>query len=80
MRYGRKDAEAAFARLAAATGNRIATSWNDVGGWSLDYAACYGGYVVHEVCSEPFGSRRRPAREFCDAVWFAIRALEVSAS
>jgi hypothetical protein len=80
-RYTRKDAEAAFDRLCAATGHRRATAYNDVGGWSLDYAACYGGFVIESPCNDgggitqPFGSRRRTAREFCDVVRFAIDAI-----
>ena len=54
-----------------------------VGVWYLDYAPLYGGYVVHEMAneaggvSEPFGSRRRTAREFCEAVDFAVRAIQL---
>lgn len=82
LRYTRKDAESALQRLAEATGHRVATSYSDIGGWSLDYAPIYGGFVIHEIStagggvSTPFGDRRRPAREFCDAVSFALRALE----
>lgn len=81
-RYTRKDAEACFERLLKVTGHRHADSWNDVGGWQLDYAGCYGGYVVEEICTpgggvrHPLGDRRRTAREFCEAVWFAERAIE----
>jgi len=81
-RYTRKDAERALQRLAAATGNRPATSWNDVGGWSLDYNPIYGGCVVVEIASEgggqshPLGDQRRTPRAFCDAVHFALRALD----
>lgn len=82
-RYTRKDAERAFKLLCETTGHRVATQWDDVGAWQLDYAACYGGYVVHEVLDhgirEPMGSRRRPAREFCSTVNFAVRAFESAA-
>lgn len=81
-RYTKRDATAAFARLMQATGHRPAQSYKDVGGWVLDYNGIYGGYVIHEMfnengaVSEPFGSRRRNAREFCEAVNFACRAIE----
>ena len=81
-RYTKKDAEAAFLRLLKATGNREAKSYNDVGGWQLDYNGVYGGFVIHEISnehgavSEPFSSERRNAREFCDVVRFTLRALE----
>lgn len=54
-----------------------------VGAWSLDYNGVYGGFVVHEMfndgggVSEPFGSMRRNAREFCAAARFALDALHV---
>jgi hypothetical protein len=48
-RYTRKDAEAALNRLCAATGRRRANWHGDIGALQLDYAACYGGFVVHEV-------------------------------
>lgn len=83
-RYTRKDAERAFDLLCKATGHRKAVAYNDVGGWQLDYNGVYGGYVIHAIVNdgggvtEPFGSMRRPAREFCSTVTFAIRALDKS--
>lgn len=79
-RYTRKDAEAALDRLCAATGRRKANWHGDIGGLQLDYAACYGGFVVHEVVtsgggvSTPLGDRRMPARQFCESINFALRA------
>src|SRR5438046_873108 len=122
-RYTRKDAEAAFARLASALGktwsdrdgklwrgsayepvavmsdydpSKQAQLWTSVyegvrvrnlaavGAWSLDHNSVYGGFVIHEIfnagggVSEPFGSMRRSAREFCDAVYFAENALRAA--
>lgn len=80
-RYTRKDAQAAFERLIAALGGRVATTWNDVGAYRLDYNGIYCGYVVERVTSEggsvtrPLGDQRRTAREFCDAVYFAGQVL-----
>lgn len=85
MRYTRKDAEAAFERLCKATGHRIASSYDDIGAWELDYASEYGGYTVNEIVNDaggvnrPLGDQRRSAREFCDAVYFAERVLETHA-
>lgn len=70
-RYTKADAQRAFERLLEAANARPAQSRNDVGGWLLDYNSIYGGYVVTEVMSEPggisnpFGYKRRNAREFC---------------
>lgn len=81
-RYTRRDAIAAFNRLMQATGHRPATGYKDVGGWVLDYNGIYGGYVIHEMLnengavSEPFGTMRRSARDFCSTVNFACRAIE----
>ena len=52
------------------------------GAWLLDHSP-YGGYMVGETAhdgggeSTPFGHTRRPAREFCEAVNFAINAIEI---
>jgi hypothetical protein len=52
-----------------------------VGAWTLDHNSVYGGFVIEEIhndgggVSQPFGSMRRNAREFCDAVYFAENAL-----
>lgn len=52
-----------------------------VGAWALDHNSIYGGFVIVEIVNEgggeshPLGERRRPAREFCDVVYFAERAL-----
>lgn len=48
----------------------------------MDYNPVYGDYVVHEVTntgggvSEPFGSMRRAARDFCSVVSFAARTID----
>ena len=40
-----------------------------IGGWDLDYAPAYGGYIIHEYTSEegciilPLGNTRRSAQE-----------------
>ena len=81
MRYGKRDATMAFERLVAALGGRVAQHHADVGAYRLDLAGCYGGYVVEVITSEsgavnrPFGMARRPAREFCQAVSFALDVL-----
>lgn len=55
-----------------------------VGAWTLDHNSIYGGYVIEEIyntgggVSQPFGSMRRTAREFCDAVYFAENALRAA--
>lgn len=83
QRYTKRDAEGAYQRLMKAVGAREATSYGDIGGWHLDHNGVYGGYVVEEVMNEaggithPLGHERRTAREFCDAVSFALRVLEV---
>lgn len=53
-------------------------------GWSLDYAAPYGGWTIasHDGTGtgegRPFGVRM-PTREFVAAMRLAIRAIELSA-
>ena len=85
-RYTRKDAEAAFTRLISAIGGRVATKYNDVGAYRLDWNGVYGGNIElisneQGGVSQPFGVQRRNAREFCDAVCFAIDAtIEIQVS
>jgi hypothetical protein len=85
IRYNRKDAERAFERLCVLLGRNQATGYNDVGGWRLDYNGAYGGYQVQEIVNDagaitcPLGDMRRNAREFCEAVALAERALEIKA-
>jgi len=55
-----------------------------VGAWMLDHNSVYGGFVIEEMyntgggVTQPFGSMRRNAREFCDAVYFAENALRAA--
>jgi hypothetical protein len=57
----------------------------DVGnydGWDLDYAACYGGYMVVQYGpmgsqSLPFGIKRRGAQEMYSAMEMTVRALQL---
>ena len=108
-RYTKKDAYAAFTRLASSLGK----VWSDdhgklwkgdywepteegrlwvsegntnrarVGAWTLDHNSIYGGYVIEEMhnvgggVSQPFGSTRHNAREFCAMVRFALDAQGV---
>jgi len=51
------------------------------GGYILDYAPIYGGYVIEEECenggiSHPFGSPRRSAREMYLSMLMTAQALE----
>lgn len=83
MRTTKAEVEAVFGRLLTVLGKPRAQRWNDVGGWSLDYAACYGGWVITEVVNmdggitHPLGEGRLPAREFVRAMHFAIRTVGV---
>lgn len=82
-RYTRKDAEAAFNRLISAIGGRVAKDYKDVGAYRLDWNGSYGGGNIERISNEPggvsqpFGANRRNAREFCDAVRFALDTLAV---
>jgi len=71
-RYTIKDAERAFHHLAFRLG--WAESYNQVGGYSLDYAPIYGGVRIVRVINERGGisdiTDRMTPREFCQAVRF----------
>lgn len=80
-RYSRKDATAAFHRLVHAIGGRVATSYNDVGAYRLDWNPTYGGGNIERIenaqggVSQPWGASRMNARAFCHMVHFAICTL-----
>lgn len=65
-----------FERLLVALNLRKATSYNDVGGYSLDFHSGYGGYVISVVHNEhggidhPFGHGRRKTKEMFDVLQF----------
>lgn len=82
MRTTRKQVEGLFEHFCNVLGLRQATSYDDHGAYRLDYAACYGGYVIERIddessgVSQPFGETRRTAGEMWSAMHFALRALE----
>lgn len=81
-KWTRKDADAQFERLVKAIGGRVATSFDDHGAYQLDWNATYGGGVIERISanssgvSQPFGSQRHSAKDFCNMVHFAMRVLE----
>lgn len=80
-RYTRKDAIAAFVRLIKAIGGRVATDYNDVGAYRLDWNPTYGGGNIERIyntrggVTRPFGARRLNAKEFCLACQFTLDVL-----
>lgn len=76
-RYTRKDAEKAVSRLAAALGRPT----EGEGSYYLHHAY-QQGYSIYEQsgpgASEPFGSTLRSARELCETVNFALRAIGIN--
>lgn len=77
-RTTKSDARRHFQWLLEALGKREASTYNDVGGWRLDYAPYYGGYRVVEITNEggaerhPIFRQRLSAREFCQCVQFFL--------
>ena len=52
-----------------------------LGNWNLDYAQCYGGYIVVEYMENggeyhPLLNKRLVAQQMSDALNMALRALE----
>lgn len=80
-RYTRQDAFAAFNRLVAAIGGRVAEDYKDVGAYRLDWNSTYGGGNIERIVStsggvtQPFGGGRHKAKEFCNMVHFTLNAL-----
>lgn len=82
MRTTRKQIEGTFKVWVQLVGGHIASSYNDAGGYALDYAACYGGWRIVQMTNPQGGQQdvtsRMPATQFWEALHFAIRTLEES--
>jgi hypothetical protein len=79
MRYTKSEVRGMFSRLVRAM-NRM-ENHGSYNGWVLDYAACYGGYVIEELgpeggCNHPFSSTRRNAREMYLSMLMTAQGLE----
>jgi len=89
MRYTEKDAEEHAKRLAQALGKKFGDCWDEktrksiVGCWKVDCNPIYGGCIIEEIVNEhggvtdPILNIRLPPREFCNAVNFALRVLDI---
>ena len=78
--------------LAKKLGKKFGKCWRQEGGknkaeigcWDIDDNSTYGGSVIEEMTNEsggvkdPFGSRRRTPKNFCDATRFAEDAIDIS--
>jgi hypothetical protein len=86
MRTTRKQIEAKFRNVIEAAGGRVATSYNDVGGFALDHNSVYGGWRIVQITNEAGGERdlchRMQGSNFWQAldlfgsVLYAIRKTE----
>ncbi|NWG03583.1 MAG: hypothetical protein HXY44_12080 [Syntrophaceae bacterium] len=71
-----------FKLFCKAIGKRVATTYNDTGAWTLDYAKEYGGYVIQEIINDrgaketPLGDQRFTATELVERMRFALHWLE----
>ncbi len=76
MRYTKSEVVGMFSRLCKAMDKHAY-----IDGLHLDYASCYGGYVIEEIdanggVSHPYGALRRNAREMYLSMYMAAVALE----
>jgi hypothetical protein len=80
MRTTRAQIEGTFKVWVEMVGGKVSAGYNDVGGYALDYAACYGGWRIIQICNESGGQRdvtpRMPATQFWEALHFAISTFE----
>jgi len=92
-RYTRKEANGCAERLAKIVGKQFGnchvkdpsteSGWRWIEGcWTTDYNTTYGGIKMVEIMergaqSDILGERRRSPREFCEAVWFAEKVLDI---
>ena len=80
-RLGKAYAKRQFELWLVATGGRAAKTYNDVGGYLLDYNPTYGGCQIERVMNEGGGVDtvtyyRMSPREFGQAVHSARATLE----
>jgi len=82
-RISQSQIKSMFTLFLKAIGGTPAQSYNDVGGFLLDYNPTYGGYSIQRVSNvrggvdEPFGAYKMKASEFWYALKFAMDAIEV---
>ncbi len=90
MKYTKDEVRGMFNRLLKAAGKSHGTIYRKdgfegifhvEGGWSLDYASVYGGYVIEQQeesggISHPYGSLRRTAKEMYLSMHMTAQALE----
>lgn len=79
MKITKKDVQLMFDRLTRVMNKTMDIDQNNR--LILDYASCYGGYVIKEVdskggCSNPFSSSRRSAKEMYLSMLMTCQALE----
>lgn len=77
-RVTKQDVKCMFNRLCKAMKRLNGENYQEL---TLDYIACYGGYVIEQACenggvSNPFGSIRRNAREMYLSMHMTAQALE----
>lgn len=81
-RYTDKDVRNAFALLIKAMGARIATNYEDVGGYTLEHGL--GGYIIGRIenarggTGRPLEEYRLSAREFVSSCRFARDVLDAA--
>jgi Flp pilus assembly pilin Flp len=71
-----------FNRLCKAMNKRVATKYNDVGAWAIEYTAVYGGWLAYEITNESgctsniLISKRLPSKDMYQALYMAVCAVE----
>ena len=77
-RITKKDVESLFAHFLEVTNRKPARTYNDVGGYWIDYKGFYGGWVIERISNTgggvscPFGMRRLSTTEMYNALHFAL--------
>jgi hypothetical protein len=81
-RTTRKHVEGIFEIWVKSIGGKLANSYNDVGGYRLDYNGIYGGFKVEQIHNENggvsdnvFSCYRMKASEMYRALYAAIESI-----
>lgn len=81
MRITHQSIKVRFQYYCEVFGFRMATSWNDVGGYRLDYTPEYGGWRIEKIVNIEGGvmdimNERYSNKDFYNLLRFAIKSYQ----
>ncbi len=79
-RITKKQVEKLFQHFLKVTGRKPLASFNDVGGYFLEYNGIYGGFIICQMMENggeatPLGLGRKTSREMWNCLHFALNCI-----